>query len=261
MIKSLCLLLLLAATLSSARPCSKCGCRPERRREDEPLFPRSIVFNNTGYFSFTVPGHGTQTLVVQLWGGGGGSPCQVNSSAIYTSGGGGGGGYAQATIQLAAGQVLTGFVGSGGFATIHDSIASNGGTSSVTLPSGTLLSATGGHAALGSNTAGITAGGAGGSASLVNHGNVVSHSFFNGQHGSYGVTGSEPNVDGAGGGSPFGGAGGQVSIQNPLNGEAPANPGLAPGGGAGGCIWLGSSLDPSVPGVGGAGAVSISFLE
>ena len=89
------------------------------------------------------------TAVIYAWGGGGSGADSV------PAGGGGGGGCAYKRVRLVAGQSLVYSVGAGGPAT-GTAIGSDGGDTTVTLPSGQIMKAQGGRA--GTSASGGTGG-------------------------------------------------------------------------------------------------------
>ncbi len=151
------------------------------------------TYSTPGNYNFTVPA-GVTKIMVQAWGGGGGGS---NESGNGSDGGngGGGGGFRGGVLNVSPGDIISISVGSGGNGASNspgnDGI--DGGNTTVSHTSGTII-ATGGAAGVIGNSAGGS-GGTGGSGSFG--GTVLNQSLgYNGGNGGVGDT----NEGGAGGG-------------------------------------------------------------
>ena len=226
-----------------------------RKRNDRP--PRMVilpVFATSGSGVVFAP---TKCVaLIAAWGAGGSGANQV---LLGTAGGGGGGGFLAKRVRLAKGQSISFSVGLPGLGVPTDTDGNNGGATTVTLPSGVVLTAGGG--AKGTSTGGglggtsqngdvNRAGGLGGGVGGNQSGETPAF-------GGLGGTGSS----GCGGG---GGAAGFVDSDQSFIGGAGTSgassggfsgPGSIPGGGSGG-----STTTMFTSGQGGQGRVVIVLI-
>jgi hypothetical protein len=185
-----------------------------------------VVLSASG--SWTVPA-GVAKVVIEAWaGGGGGGSAQVNVGPGCLSGGGGGqGGYGRALLAVAAGDVLTITIGTGGAPASQD--CSVAGTSPVAAGPGT--------------------------PTIVSRGSAVLVTANGGSPGQGAVLGepSDPGIGGTGGSATFGAPAIGLSTVVGAPGSAglsdwPGGPGGAAtssgGGGTGGAY--GYELQPTV---------------
>lgn len=169
--------------------------------------PVSIV-SFTGSGTYTVPSNCTKVLV-QLVGGGGGSAGYAES--------GGAGGFAEGVFSVTPGASISVTVGGGGGGVGYYAAAGDGGTTSF----GGYISATGGYGANRNYSHGGGHGGVGSGGQLNLYGGTGTGHM---NHGSHSQTAN-------GGGSYFGGPGGQYRSTTPSN-FSPA-PGSGSSGGRG----------------------------
>ena len=201
--------------------------------------------------SYTVPA-GAKAVQIQVWGaGGGGSKGYSNLKGT----GGSGGGFAQKTMTITGGSVLSATVGTGGNGATTSGNGATGGTSSVSSGS-VIVSASGGEGGISTSTPSGTGGasgdfvtgdfgytggvgatiqqptdatpggGAGGSAGTASNGNNAGNtSTGSGSSGGTAVTGGgaggnggTTNATGDVGGLPGGGGGGNAGTGNGGNG-------------------------------------------
>ena len=202
--------------------------------------PGVMTISSTG--TYTVPAN-VKSVSIQIWGAGGsGSKGYTNLKGT----GGGGGGYAQKTIAVTAGDVISVTVGTGGAGATSFGNGNDGGTSSATVD-GSTISATGGLAGVSINTPSGT-GGLGGS----------------GVNGSYNYSGGGgSNITFPGQSNPGGGGGGSAGTGSNGNNAGNTTPGsgtsgatAVAGGGAGGSGSSAANGDGAAggfPGGGGGG--------
>ncbi|MCC6599592.1 MAG: hypothetical protein IT223_02845 [Crocinitomicaceae bacterium] len=212
----------------------------------------SMTFQNTGTYTFVVPGCAEQ-ICIEAWsgGGGGGGGYYRNTSPypIAAGGGGGGGGYGSECFTVTPGDTYTVTVGAGGAAGNNQQggggsggAGTNGGQSSV----GTLLVVTGGQGGTGGTASGSSGtGGTGGTGGTTTALNMAPGAV--GLNGTWLLNNWPPS--GAGGAGGNGGAGG-----GSVTGNGTGLPGSSPGGGGGGGAYLSGS-----GGKGGDGKVIISW--
>lgn len=199
--------------------------------------PGIAIFTASG--TFTVPA-GVTRIKGRVWGAGGGGGSAAGADAAGT--GGGGGGYSEGVFPVTPMGSLFITVGVGGNGQfVNGASAQPGGSTSI----GTLCSASGGAAGVGSTSGipgiGIPGGtGVGGSLNLQ------------GQFGGYGqLYRGTATGGGIGGGSPLGGGLSHLSI------GATGNAGTFPGGGACGAGTTGAGSSNS----GGRGANGLAIIE
>jgi Phage tail-collar fibre protein/Glycine-rich domain/Collagen triple helix repeat (20 copies) len=192
---------------------------------------RKTIFNSTGNFNWTVPS-GVTKVLGQVWGGGG-SGATISWCSGETGGGGAGGGYADAWIDVVAGQVLNITVGAGGargapVAFFQSDITTDfwgiaGGSSLISLNSVVKVAATGGSGGIPHGETSAPSGtGTVGTTRLA---------------GQWGATGAYHNRTHCDGGDAAGGGGLGGRSQYTVDGENGPN-GIAPGGGAAGGNWI-----------------------
>jgi hypothetical protein len=192
--------------------------------------------------TWTVPAGLYNLKEVELWGAGGAGGGSSGTNA--SSSGGGGGGYAHAyDVGVTPGQVITVTVGAGGTGGIGANYGSAGGTTTF-----------------GSTTPVYATGGGGGSPNAINVPGVGGSGFgaqieLNGEQGGIGsATGTGSGalpVNGAGGGSPFGGGAPNWGVIGPVGAA-----GLFPGGGSNGGACASGTANG---GTGANGFVIIKF--
>ena len=184
-----------------------------------------LITTFTGNGTYTVPANCYRVLV-QCVGGGGGSAGYCES--------GGAGGFSEGHFTVTPNAAIAVTVGGGGGGVGYYATAGNGGTTSF----GSYLSASGGHGANTNITHGGGHGGVG-SAGQINlyGGSGTGHT----NHGSHAQ-------DGAGGGSYFGGPGGQNRTTTPTNFSP------SPGSGA-----TGGRCDDGGSGTTGAGGLVVVY--
>lgn len=200
---------------------------------DLTRFENFKSFSNPGINTWTIPADVTEILI-ELWGaGGGGSP----------GGGGGAGGYVIALFELnTQGGTYTFNIGAGGTgATQPNGQSTGGGTSTVTGPGISFLTAKGGLAIIGNTSPGL----GGGAAYLASY-TAISR---NGEHGhsnelsfdQYGTSSFARVIQYGQGGQSYtggkGGHGGAIAEDVSTNSvvfSSNGRPGVSPGGGGGG---------------------------
>ncbi|MCC6599200.1 MAG: hypothetical protein IT223_00835 [Crocinitomicaceae bacterium] len=180
---------------------------------------KTAKFSSGGTYTWTVPACAEQ-ICIEIWGaGGGGSGAAYNGGSYPSGAGGGGGGFGSGCFTVVPGSSYTINVGAGGIGGAGTSSTggsaqngSSGGASNV----GSLISATGGTAALYSPPGGIP--GTGGTSAAASH-----------AVGADGLAGIGAGPGGAGGAGGNGGAGGASASGAGQNGTGPG--GGASGGG------------------------------
>jgi hypothetical protein len=191
-------------------------------------------FGLPGTYTFRASRTGAYKFVA--WGGGGAG---MNSQGGAAWGAGGSAAYGEITKTLAAGQLVTVQVG-----------PSNGGTTQLAFPDGSIATATGG-----SGPTSAPAGGLGGTATGFDVNINGSQGATNG-----GTASAGGGTSGGVGGGTNGGAGAPANV--PYVGAAGGAPagfsGVAPGPGAGGCMVGTGATGPNPPG--GCGLVLIQYL-
>lgn len=196
-----------------------------------------VSYTTPGTYSWPVPS-GVTKIEVEVWGGGGGASGGIGGAA-------GGGGYAEGSYTVTPGTTYSVVVGAGGGAVMYSvggPAGGDGGSSSLGISTGTIISATGG------------AGGAGGGG--------VGGVGSGGQLNLWGGTGLDVGA-GVVGGVSFNTYGGAPGGASPRGGPGGMDPGIAsigysaiengqqPGGGGGASIVT--------AGDGAAGAVMIRY--
>lgn len=209
------------------------------------LFPDAQTYAANG--TFVVPS-GVNKIKVEMWGGGGAGGTlgsqNTNSINYYAGGGGGGAGaYSVGNFEVTPGDSYPVTVGTGGVASIFVTSARNGGTSSISNGSGTLMSAGGGSVGGdGSVSYPTFTPGNGGSGGDQTNSDIVFESG-NGQDGSANT-----------GGAPLGGVGASAHAGGSGGWGNGGENGKMPGGGGGG-----GSPGVLIGGNGGAGMVIIYY--
>lgn len=180
---------------------------PWIRGEQPVSSPGSSTYASPGEYEFVVP-PGVDELTGKMWGAGGGGTTGTNGKQ------GGGGGFAQATISVTAGEVLTVKVGAGGagFTYANDqpvgSGAKGGGLTGIFRGATPLIIAGSGGGAGASGSTNTGAGGAGGGTSGTAGGGTTAGGA--GTQSNGGAAGSVGGSSGQSAGSYLtGGSGGQ----------------------------------------------------
>lgn len=206
------------------------------------------TFNSSG--TFIVPA-GVTSITVGAWGAGGAGGGSTNAGffdGARGGAGGGGGAYAQNTITVTPGQILSIVVGTGAVGTIGAN-GGNGGFSTI-MGFETMIKASGGEGGEGNTRGGNSTGGAGGS--LVASSGTIKTAGANGGSGDtgWGVS-SGAGGAGANGGGLGGASWGILQTED-------GNSGKLPGGGGGGAR---TSFDVGsrTGGAGGAGRIILSY--
>jgi hypothetical protein len=192
--------------------------------------------------SYTVPA-GAKSVLIQTWGAGGsGSKGYTNLKGT----GGGGGGFAQKTMNITGGSVLSVTVGTGAVGAAASGNGSAGGTTSVSFGS-VVASATGGAGGIST----ITPSGTGGAGGIFSIGDF-------GYSGGSGATIQQPNdaSPGGGAGSSAGTASNGNNAGNTSTGSGSSGGTAVTGGAAGGSGGTANSNGDAggFPGGGGGGS-------
>ena len=187
------------------------------------------------------------TALVYAYGGGGSGASGGNP------GGGGGGGALFKRVRLALGQRISFVVGAGGAPCASDADGNSGTATVVTLPSGQVVSATGGF---GGTTTGAGVGGSGIGGDVNRVGGDGGRASAGTSTVGGGAGGASGGAAGGGGGAGFSDSGAALVGGNGGNGSfAASSPGQQGGGGSG------SAGPGSVSGIGGQGRVVIQLLR
>jgi hypothetical protein len=227
------------------------------------LVSQSQTYNTPGTYSFTVP-DGVSSITAQVWGaGGGGSKGYLNQKGT----GGGGGGFAQGTLSVNAGDVITVTIGAGGNGSNSAGTDGVSGSSSSLSFNSSSITATGGSGGTTTLTSTMSCsqfvsglGGIGGTGSAVGFTSTSTYCGGSGANLAGGCSPTYTTPGGGGGGSASTGGNGREAGQTSGFGDCTSGSGPNGGtaisnGGAGGNGGTGNAngANGGFPGGGGGG--------